>query len=149
VIIEMKGDQAALGPAVVKAVRRADAASRVCLGSFSSVVLAAARASAGDIATSASREEALRALQRSWFGLSPGRRIAYCAFQVPEISGRMRVVSRRFINAVHRASCAVHVWTVNDEPGMRRLFDWGVDAIITDRPDLAVHVRDDWMTIGR
>ena len=28
---------------------------------------------------------------------------------------------------------------------MRRLFDWGVDGIITDRPDIAVRVRDEWV----
>lgn len=143
-IIEMKGEDAALGPAVVRAVRAAGAEARVCLGSFSTAVLAAARQAGPEIATSASREEALRALQRSWFGLSPGRRIAYSAFQVPETAGRMRVVSRRFVRAVHRAGCAVHVWTVNEEPDMRRLFDWGVDAIITDRPDVGVRVRDAW-----
>jgi len=41
-IIEMKGDDPALGPAVVEVVRGANAASRVCLGSCSSDVLAAA-----------------------------------------------------------------------------------------------------------
>jgi glycerophosphoryl diester phosphodiesterase len=143
-IIEMKGERPALGPAVVEAVNRAGAGARVCLGSFSSAVLAAARQAGPELATSASREEALRALQRSWIWLSPGR-VAYKAFQIPERAGRLRVVSPGFIRAVHRAGCAVHVWTVNDEADMRRLFDWGVDAIITDRPDVAAKVRDEWV----
>lgn len=142
-IIEMKGERPALGPAVVEAVRRAGAGARVCLGSFSSPVLAAARRAGPDLATSASREEALRALQRSWLWLSPGR-VAYTAFQVPERAGRLRVVSPRFLRSVHRAGCAVHVWTVNEEDDMRRLFAWGVDGIITDRPDVAVRVRAEW-----
>lgn len=143
VIIEMKGERPTLGPAVVEAVRVAGAQSRVCLGSFSNKVLAAARAAGPELATSASRDEGLRALQRSWIGLSPGRRIAYRAFQVPERAGRLRVVSRRFVRAVHRSGCAIQVWTVNAEADMVRLFDWGVDGIITDHPDVAVRVRDE------
>jgi hypothetical protein len=33
---------------------------------------------------------------------------------------------------------------VNDERDMWRLLDWGVDGLISDRPDLAVRVRDAW-----
>ena len=39
------------------------------------------------------------------------------------------------------ATQRVHVWTVNDAADMRRLFKWGVDAIFTDDPQLAVGVR--------
>lgn len=143
-IIEMKGEDPALGPAVVDAVRRANAGGRVCLGSFSTAVLAAARRAGPEIPTSASRDESLRALQRSWLYLSPGD-VAYRAFQVPERAGRIRVVSRRFVRAVHRSRCAVQVWTVNEEVDMRRLLAYGVDGLISDRPDLAVRVRDAWL----
>lgn len=44
---------------------------------------------------------------------------------------------------VHRLKRRVHVWTVNDQQDMRRLFDWGVDGIFTDDPELAVRVRAD------
>ena len=40
----------------------------------------------------------------------------------------------------HKAKLAVKVWTVNEADDMRRLLDWGVDALITDRPDLAVRI---------
>ena len=143
-IIEMKGEDIRLGPAVVDAVRRADAVHRVCLGSFSASVLASARAAGPEIPTSAGRDESLRALQRSWLWLSPGR-VPYRAFQLPEVSGRLRVVSRRFVRGAHRSDCAVQVWTVNEEADMRRLFSWGVDGIVTDRPDLGVKVRDAWV----
>jgi glycerophosphoryl diester phosphodiesterase len=32
------------------------------------------------------------------------------------------------------------VWTVDEEADIRRLLSWGVDAIISDRPDVAVSV---------
>jgi glycerophosphoryl diester phosphodiesterase len=142
-IIEMKGDNPALGAAVVAIVRSAGASGRVCLGSFSEEVLSAARRMGPDVPTSASRQESVRALQRSWLWSSPGA-VAYRAFQVPEHAGRLRVVSRRFVRAVHRSRCAVQVWTVNEEVDMRRLLAYGVDGLISDRPDLAVRVRDAW-----
>jgi glycerophosphoryl diester phosphodiesterase len=42
---------------------------------------------------------------------------------------------------VHRLKRRVHVYTVNKEEDMRRLFKWGVDGIFTDDPQLAVEVR--------
>ncbi|PWB71605.1 MAG: hypothetical protein C3F07_13550 [Anaerolineales bacterium] len=45
------------------------------------------------------------------------------------------------VQRVHRLGRRIHVWTVNAEQDMRRLFDWGVDGIFTDDPQLAVRVR--------
>jgi glycerophosphoryl diester phosphodiesterase len=50
------------------------------------------------------------------------------------------VVSRRFVHMAHAAGLVVQVWTVNAEHDIRRLLAWGVDAIISDRPDLAVRI---------
>jgi glycerophosphoryl diester phosphodiesterase len=50
------------------------------------------------------------------------------------------VVSPRFLRYAHEAHCPVYVWTVDEEPDMRRLLAWGVDGIISDRPDVAVRV---------
>jgi glycerophosphoryl diester phosphodiesterase len=61
-------------------------------------------------------------------------------YQVPELAGSTRVVSRRFVEHAHRCGVAVQVWTVDAEPDITRLLDWGVDGIISDRPDIAVQV---------
>ena len=137
VIVELKVNTAELAAAVVDVVRRAGAVDRVCLGSFGLRVLRAARALEPAIATSAAREEVRWALYRSWVGW-PSRRAAYAGFQVPELAGATRVVSRRFVDAAHRAGHGVQVWTVDTEDAARRLLEWGVDALITDRPDLIV-----------
>ena len=50
-------------------------------------------------------------------------------------------VTQQQIYFVHRLKRRVHVWTVNNEQDMHRLFKWGVDAIFTDDPQLAVKVR--------
>lgn len=52
----------------------------------------------------------------------------------------VRVVTREFVDAVHDAGRTVQVWTVNDPNRMRRLADWGVDAIVTDDVRRAVDV---------
>jgi glycerophosphoryl diester phosphodiesterase len=66
--------------------------------------------------------------------------VGYAGYQVPELAGRTRVVSRRFIDAAHGAGLGVQVWTVNTDDDARRLLEWGVDALISDRPDLIVPV---------
>jgi glycerophosphoryl diester phosphodiesterase len=139
VIVEMKVNRPELAAAVVDAVRRADAVDRVCLGAFGHRALRAARAMEPAIATSAGREEARWALYRSWVSW-PLTGAAYAGFQVPEVAERTRVVSPRFVEAAHRAGLGVQVWTVDTEADARRLLDWGVDALITDRPDIIVPI---------
>jgi glycerophosphoryl diester phosphodiesterase len=43
-----------------------------------------------------------------------------------------------YVDRAHKHGHQVHVWTVNAEEDLRRCQDLGVDAIITDRPDLAL-----------
>lgn len=137
VIVEMKENRAEFAAEVVAVVRRANAAARVCLGGFGLRAVRAARALAPEIATSAAREEVRWALYRSWCRW-PRQSAMYGGYQIPEFGGATRVVSPRFVRDAHRSGLAVQVWTVNDEDDARRLLSWGVDAIITDRPDLMV-----------
>jgi glycerophosphoryl diester phosphodiesterase len=137
IIIEMKVNHAELAAAALDVIRRADAVERVCLGSFGWRVLRAARAIEPRVATSAAREEVRWALYRSWCRW-PVSRVAYAGYQVPEVSGLTRVVSPRFVEGAHRAGLGVQVWTVDTEEDARRLIAWGVDALITDRPDRIV-----------
>lgn len=145
VIIEMKEDSAALGRAVAADVRAAGAVDRVCAAGFGDAAVHAARAAIPEMATSASQAEARRALHRTWI-CWPLRSCAWQGYQVPETAGRLRVVSPRFIRYAHAAGLRVQVWTVDTEPDMIRLLDWGVDALISNRPDLAVRVRDEWVS---
>jgi glycerophosphoryl diester phosphodiesterase len=139
IIIEMKVDSAAMGEAVARAVREAGAVERVCLAGYGSRSAAAARAALPGAAASACFREVQLAVYRSWLRW-PVRHVPYGCFQVPEVSGGHRIVSPRFIRHSHQAGLKVQVWTVDEEADMRRLLDWGVDALITNRPDLAVQV---------
>lgn len=138
-IIELKVDSADLAERAIADIRAAGAAGHVALGSFKQHVLDAARGRAPDIPTGASTDEIRRVLWRArlyW----PIRRTPYRMLQVPEIRNGTRVVSPRFVRAAHGAGLPVQVWTIDREDDMRRLLAWGVDALITDRPDVAVAI---------
>ena len=137
VIIEMKENTEECASRVTQVVDAAGARDRVCLGSFGRRVLRAARRLAPDIATSAAREEVRWVLYRSWCRW-PATRLPFNGYQIPEMSGSTRVVSPRFVEEAHRAGVGVQVWTVDREDDARRLLSWGVDALITDRPDRMV-----------
>jgi glycerophosphoryl diester phosphodiesterase len=141
VIVEMKDDRAALGEAVVRDVRAADARDRVCAAGFGARATLAARAALPGLATSAYQFEVRMALYRSWLAC-PVRAASYGGYQVPERAGRVRVVSPRFVRHARNAGLHVQVWTVDREDDMNRLLDWGVDGLISNRPDIAVAMRN-------
>jgi len=148
-IIELKGGDPTLARRTFDVVRQAGALDRVCFGGYRRGILAhIRRLGNSQLCSSASREETRWALYRSWVHV-PWPWVSYDAFQVPETSGRTRVVSPQFVHAAHAAGLVVQVWTVNDEDDMRRLLGWGVDGLITDRPDLAIRVRDEFVRDGR
>jgi len=145
VIIEMKFGTAPLAAAVVDVVRRHAAVSRVCLGSFQQVALDAARALAPEIVTGASHIEARWTLWRSWVRWPFKCDAPYSAYQVPVRFGRLSVATPAFVRQAHRNGCLVQVWVVDAEDEAQRLLDWGVDGLITDRPDITVPLRDRWV----
>ncbi len=57
------------------------------------------------------------------------------AFQVPQELG-LPVVTQDFVDDAHAGGMAVHVWTINSCADMVELLDLGVDAVMTDRPQL-------------
>jgi glycerophosphoryl diester phosphodiesterase len=138
-IIELKGHDVELARAAVDEVRRAGAFERVCFAGFSGDLLRTARQLDRRVCTSAARGEIRWALYRSYVSWPLGNP-GYRALQVPELSGGTRIVSPRFIRAAHRAARLVQVWTVNEPADMRRLLTWGVDALISDRPDVALEI---------
>ncbi len=145
VIIEMKGGQPELARAVGESIEKANAIERTCVGSFHQGSIDAIRAQFPHVTTSASQEEARWSLHRSWVRWPWTKARPWVAYQVPEKAGRMRVVSRAFLRHVHREGHAVQVWVVNERTDILRLLDWGVDGIISDRPDIAVATRDAWL----
>jgi len=141
IIVEMKVDRPEMGRALAAEVRAASAVDRVCAAGFGRRSTRAAREALPEMASSASVPEVRLALYRSWCRW-PVRHAPYGGYQVPEYAGRLRVVSPRFVRDAHQAGLSVHVWTIDEEADMRRLLSWGADGLISNRPDLAVQVRN-------
>jgi glycerophosphoryl diester phosphodiesterase len=91
----------------------------------------------GRVATGSSTVEILVFDVLRRLHLSSLLRPPYRALQGPEkFWGLLPVVTPAFVRAAHEVEVRVDVWTINDEPSMRRLLGFGVDGIMTDRPDL-------------
>lgn len=149
VIIEMKVASDHLALAVADAINGADAVARVCVGSFHQRALDVLRREEPAIPTSGSVGETRWTLYRSWIGWPRPSTRPHVAFQVPERAGAHRVVSPRFVRQAHDEGRAVQVWVVDREEDCRRLLAWGVDGLISDRPDVAVSVRNQLVQGGR
>lgn len=127
---------------LVELIERLGAWHRVCIGSFSDRRLARIRALSGRRACTSMGPNAVRlAWGTSVAGWMPRQR-ADCV-QVPLRSGRVRIVTPRFVASAHRAHLRLHVWTVNDETTMHELLDLGVDGIMSDELHLLRRVFHD------
>lgn len=114
---------------------------RTMVGCFDDIPLARFRAlSEGRVATSASSTEARNFLVRVLFRTARWLRPRYDALQVPETHRGIRVVSPTSIRLAHERGLDIHVWTVDNRADMERLLDWGVDGLMTDRPDILAEV---------
>jgi glycerophosphoryl diester phosphodiesterase len=146
-IIEIKVYTAAMGQAVADEITRLHASDYVCVAGYGQASAVAVRAALPGIAASAHKGEVRLALYRSWLRCPVGS-APYQTYQVPERAEATRIVSPRFVRDAHRAGLKVQVWTVDEEADMRRLLSWGVDGLISNCPDLAVRIRDEFLANG-
>ena len=134
--IELKPAETDTALAVCDLIRQYGKEDDVLIASFHPTAMNAFRAACPDVATSSNENEI-----RIFFGLNTvflgaAYSPASHAFQVPEYSGDIHVLTPRFVNGAKQHNIAVHVWTINDPVDMERFIALGVDGIITDRPDL-------------
>jgi len=139
VVVEIKGDRAELAGRVLDIIRDHRADERVIVGGFSLAVLSEVRRLNPVLLTSASSAEVQAALRRSYFFLTP-KRTGYRLFQAPVRLRGKSILTRQFVRAARRAGIPVQAWIVDEIDEMRRLVDWGVTGLISDRPDRAVTV---------
>jgi glycerophosphoryl diester phosphodiesterase len=89
-----------------------------------------------DGAVSGSLEELKPFWIRHRFGLGWLKAPPCDVVQIPEEWEGRRLVTKRLARDLHRHGIPLHVWTVNDPADMNRLLDWGIEGLISDRPDL-------------
>jgi glycerophosphoryl diester phosphodiesterase len=133
--IDIKQEKPSLVASLCKTIRTFDMVDKVMVASFSSRVLKAFRRRCPEVTTSAGTGEVAMFFVMNLVFLGAVYRPACQAFQVPEYSSGLRVLTKRFVKTAHGRNLAVHAWTINETTDMQRLLALGVDGVITDYPD--------------
>jgi glycerophosphoryl diester phosphodiesterase len=134
--IEIKKTNVSIAKPFCELIREYNMQDKVLIASFHDHRLAEFRETCPEVATSSAKNEttAFVLLTKPFFGsfYSP----KFFSLQVPEESSGITVMTPAFVKAAHERNLAVEPWTINDAETMKKLIEWGVDGIITDRPDI-------------
>ncbi|WP_406831473.1 glycerophosphodiester phosphodiesterase [Pedococcus sp. KACC 23699] len=140
--IDVKAERAIEPLAAV--LRAHDAFDRVCIGSFSRSRIRAVRALLGPSVATAAGPTEVGVLRFAPWLVADLLRSPAPVLQVPTghvVGGRrFDLVTEALVERVHRMGKHLHVWTIDDATEMDRLFDLGVDGIVTDRTDVLAAV---------
>jgi glycerophosphoryl diester phosphodiesterase len=140
-------DQDAIAP-LVKSLRRRGVAERVCIAGAWDGWLAQVRDQVPEVATALGWRSLSALLLCAQTGVRPPKALATAPFaHVPVKLGKIPIFIERLVAMSHDLGVQVVTWTVDEPVVMRRLLDAGVDAIITDRPDVLREIllsRDQW-----
>jgi glycerophosphoryl diester phosphodiesterase len=124
---------------LARTIREHDAVSRVCVGSFSEQRLRAMRRLVGPSLATAAGTVGVAALRFAPRTIARLLRTPSPVLQIPTehvLRGRrLTLVTPELVQRVHQLGKHLHVWTIDDETEMHRLFDLGVDGIVSDRID--------------
>jgi glycerophosphoryl diester phosphodiesterase len=143
-VVEIKSQRAA--ERMREWLARSGAARQILVGSFSrrSILAIGERAER----RCASEDELRPYVLTGKLGLSRWWVPEAIAVMVPERFRGVRIVTRRFVRRAHDDGLGVIVRTVNPPDAMRRLWDWGVDGLISDDPGRALRVLQERMASG-
>ena len=62
------------------------------------------------------------------------------AVQIPLKAKGINLGKSGFVKMAHKRDMIVHYWTINKPENMKKLINFGVDGIMTDRPDLLIEL---------
>lgn len=138
--IEIKKTNASMAKPFCDLIRAYDMQDKVLAASFHDDRLKEFRAECPEVATSSAKSETRRFVLLTKVFLGSWYSPKFHSLQVPEESGGITVMTEAFVRAAHERNLAVEPWTINDEETMRKFIAWGVDGIITDRPDILLDI---------
>lgn len=142
-VIEIKLTQNPIDGPLCDLVRKHNMQAKVVVASFHDEAMQNFRKTCPEVATSASRTEVRNFVLLGKAFLSglivPGYQSIQPPYD-PKESLNIPIMTERFIREAHAKNIKVEPWTVNDPELMKRYIEWGVDGIITDRPDLMLEV---------
>ena len=138
--IEIKQVDPSIAVPLCKLLRHYGLTDRALVASFHPTAMNEFRAACPEVATSMVEDEIRPFFILNAVFLGSLYRPPGAAFQVPEYSGSLHVLTPRFVRGAQRNNVAVHPWTIDDPADMARFLDMGVDGIITDRPDLMLEL---------
>ena len=142
-VIEIKLTQNPIDRPLCDLIREYNMQNNVMVASFHDEAMKNFRKTCPEIATSASRTEVRNFVLLGKVFLSGFIAPQYQSIQPPydpKESMNIPIMTERFIREAHAKNVKVEPWTVDDPELMRRYIEWGVDGIMTDRPDLMIEV---------
>lgn len=138
--IEIKKTNTSMAKPFCNLIRKYHMQEKVLVASFHDERLKDFRAECPEVATSSAKNETTVFVLMTKAFLGGYYSPKFNSLQVPEESGGITVMTPGFVRAAHARNLAVEPWTINDEETMRKFIAWGVEGIITDRPDILMKV---------
>ena len=142
-VIEIKLTQNPIDQPLCDLIRKHNMQDKVVIASFHDEAMQNFRATCPEVATSASRGEVTTFVLLGKVFLSGLVAPGYESIQPPydpSESKNIPIMTKRFIREAHAKNIAVEPWTVDDPALIKQYIEWGVDGIMTDRPDLMMEV---------
>ena len=142
-VIEIKLTQNPIDKPLCDLIYKYNMQDQVAIASFHDEAMQRFRTTCPEVATSASRGEVTKFVLFGKIFLSGLITPQYEFIQPPydpEESMNIPIMTKRFIREAHARNIAVEPWTVDDPGLMKQYIEWGVDGIMTDRPDLMLEV---------
>jgi glycerophosphoryl diester phosphodiesterase len=142
-VIEIKLTENPIDKPLCDLIRKYSMQNKVVIASFHDEAMQNFREACPEVATSASRGEVTKFVLLGKVFLSGLVAPQYESIQPPynpSESMNIPIMTKRFIREAHAKNIKVEPWTVDNPQLMKQYIEWGVDGIMTDRPDLMIEV---------